>query len=176
LPVSDDLANKRRAAEHHLQRLRQQLAEVERPWLRTRALRILVVFLTVSVVLSATWTIVITGMFEVDPLMGAHADILCPRICDGCTGPYSRKVSDANPHIHTRTTTSEIFCTAPTGVRREVPGGLGFIGVTMLPGAAPIALIIVAFLAVAGRKSYLARRNARRRAVDKAENDLAALT
>ena len=174
--MSDDLANKRRAAEDHLQRLRQELAQLERPWLRTRALRILVVFLTISVVLSAAWTLVITGMFEVDPLMGAHADMLCPRICDGCTGPYGRKISDANPHIHTRTTTSEIFCTAPNGVRREVPWGLGLIAVTMLPGAAPIALVLVVFLAVAGRKSYLARRAGRRRSVDKAENDLAALT
>lgn len=169
--VSDEVS--RRWAQEDLERVRGQLAEVEGPWLRPAIVkRLSVVFLAVSLGLSGIWTCFMTGIVEGDPLFGAHADMLCPRVCAGCTGPYRHASWITNHDRYAGN--GAVYCDDARGQPREIPGGVFTIMVTMGLAISPFALAVVAVLAFVDRRNYLRRRSTRQQALEEVEARIAA--
>ncbi len=121
--------------------------------------------------LGAIWSCVLTGMIETDPLFGAHAHALCPRVCDDCVPPYhvvswttttngnsssttNVYCSDAGGRIQTMKGENQLWLAAvndtPWLERYEVPGGVWLVALTIIALLSPFAFVFVLAMKVRG--------------------------
>lgn len=133
--------------------------------------------------LGAIWTCVLTGMIETDPLFGAHAAVVCPRVCSDCVGPYDIEswttttngnsssttnvyCHDAGGRLQSLKGNNQLWLAAVNGEawlsRYEVRGGMWAIGLSIILLFVPFAFVFV--LAMKVRGAF--RRRAQRAEVD----------
>lgn len=88
-----------------------------------------------------------------DPLFGPHARLLCPRVCDGCEGPYQFKTGE--DALDGRLT-YPVWCAGPAG-RVEVPTLAWYLVFPLPLWIAWFALLLPAVAWWAARKDRRAR-------------------
>lgn len=56
-----------------------------------------------------------------DPWLGAHAGLLCPRVCEGCRGPYEVRGGTRVNGSARRGARAAMYCQPPRGSLADVP-------------------------------------------------------
>ena len=130
--------------------------------------------------LGTAWTCVVTGMVEADPLFGAHARMVCPRVCDDCRAPYEFASWTTTTNNSSSDSTLNIYCNDDGGriasikgagglwsaavggepwlARYEVRGGVWYVGLTLILLWLPIAAVLALALLLRG---WIKRRQLR---------------
>ncbi len=138
-------------------------------WTPTATTTFLAVSLLASVLLALPWTLVVAGLMHRDPLFGAHAELLCPLICEGCTGPYQRRRWYAPPPRRPRGTAprggrtgSVLVCSRRTATGELEPGvgvsgGTVQLSATMIPICSPVGMLIGLAAVLVARRRWSAR-------------------
>ena len=122
------------------------------------------------------WSILFTGILELDPLFGAHSALFCPVVCDDCTGPYEFRHW---PRAYGQGDFFAVHCqrVGPDGARGRGPaltsGSLQII-LTTIPCASPVGLLAGGAVALSLRRKRRRRRALLQSAVDEAERRLSA--
>jgi hypothetical protein len=96
------------------------------------------------------WTFVATGMLNMDPLFGAHARLLCPRVCPDCRAPYLFPATDRGHQVccsdsSGRTILDRSGHAYPAGT--PVPGQETLIAATVTVFVLPAGALMAAFSA-----------------------------
>ena len=147
-----------------------------------------------TVLLGSVWTCVVSGMIEADPLFGAHARIVCPRVCSDCHSPYEFVSWSTSSGSGNSDQTLNVYChdlggriagmKASNGLwmaavqgepwlrRYEVRGGVWFLWLTLLGLFAPISAVFTMALLVRGWTRRRARRATLAEKLEKARADL----
>lgn len=160
-----------RAAAHreHLEALRRgvvsQLQRVE-PRASQRLTAVVLGTGALAFLLGTVWTCLLTGLVQTGPLFGAHAALVCPLVCNDCTGPY-RIVSWRSNVNGAENSHLDVFCSDRAGrvsalsegglrlaaatdaaelERYEVPAGIWGIGLSMQIVFTPLALALMLLL------------------------------
>ena len=183
LPVGRETWRRIERAEcrRRVARLEEERAVLQRPWLDWPKLAVLLLLPPLlALVLGFVWA----GGAErlkVDPFFGAHADILCPRTCSGCHGPY-HYFGWQSTELRTGRTERRSYrvCEDPAGrVAAQSDWAMGlalhsgeagwaypyfvstdrFYGGTIV-GAAPLSVLATGWLLLAGYRWRLRRRRA----------------
>lgn len=110
-----------------------------------------------AAVIGVSWTFVTTGMLNADPLFGAHARLLCPRVCSDCRAPYLFPATDWG---------HQVCCSDSSGRTISDRGGQVYAAGTPVPGQETlIAATMTVFVLPAGAliAAFAAWRRARKR-------------
>jgi hypothetical protein len=111
------------------------------------AARFVLLSVLFAAALAVPWSCVVTGMVTTDPLFGSHADLLCPRVCRGCHGPYRFMPSDQGHTIYCSDPAGMTSSTWPKGGRAAIepyklPGQEALIALTMAVALLPLGVVI----------------------------------
>lgn len=111
---------RRAADEAKLEQIDTQLRRL-RPPLGSAIVNRLIVGGLLTFLVGTAWTCVLCGMIETDPMLGLHARVVCPRVCDDCEAPY-HFVSWSTQSSSGDSQSLDIICSDARGHVTEGPG------------------------------------------------------